>query len=173
MSKYNDSITTTNTIIVHWPFFYCISPKKYEIAHFVDVSVYLFWLYTKITLMNFTSEFWLPISYVGASQKDLFLSVYDILCSSVVVVEKAGWYMGSGFGQIADCNMWQVNVTLSTISQPLFLFLVSSCSLPAVDPMGEEHYARRASWIPPFMVVVGLMCFLYILYMLSICLCVS
>lgn len=59
------------------------------------------------------------------------------------------------------------------LTTPLSFSRFFLCSLPAVDPMGEEHYARRASWIPPFMVVVGLVCFLYILYMLSICLCVS
>lgn len=44
---------------------------------------------------------------------------------------------------------------------PLFLFLLSFLSLPVVDPMGEEHYTRGAPWIPPFMVVVSPIQFLY------------
>lgn len=43
--------------------------------------------------------------------------------------------------------------TISSLSLPFFLTVF------VLDPMGEEHYTRGASWIPAFMVVVGPMCF--------------
>lgn len=80
------------------------------------------------------------------------------------VVEKSGMIYGIWIGSGTSLqNVWQENVlhVIYNFTTPLFLFLLSFLSLPFVDPMGEEHYARGAPWIPPFMVVVSPIRFLY------------
>lgn len=55
-------------------------------------------------------------------------------------------------GKLCFAYYLQFHLTLS-LPPPFFLTVF------VLDPMGEEHYTRGASWIPAFMVVVGPMCF--------------